>query len=175
MLQRLLQVVCQASPWPQLLFAAAVAAPRNRSAHSRWTVVAERPPLLQGVLAVLLLGLAPMTSAASSVVASSAASYDESDVVDPGFADYARLNFTLLPNSPIWKALPNWRAIPFNEMGLMVDGEYRTMVPTDAEVGRLALAPGTKGGPPLPKTKKMASSPPCRASRRTRRAMTRLE
>ena len=96
----------------------------------------------------------------NGTVASSAASYDESDVVDPGFADYARLNFTLLPNSPIWKALPNWRAIPFNEMGLMVDGEYRTMVPTDAEVGRLALAPGTKGGPPLPKTKKMASSTP---------------
>lgn len=70
--------------------------------------------------------------------------------VNPGFADYAGLNFTLLPNSPIWKALPKWQAIPFDAIGLVVDGPYRPMVPTDGEVGRLELAPGTPKGPPLP-------------------------
>lgn len=77
------------------------------------------------------------------------AAADSAAVIDPGFADYARLNFTLLPDSPIFKALPNWQVIPFGEIGLMIDGAYRPKVPTDAEVGRLELAPGTPHGPPL--------------------------
>jgi hypothetical protein len=83
-----------------------------------------------------------------TVPASSRAS--TSGVTDPGFTDYSTLNFTLLPDSPIWKALPEWKAIPFNEIGLMIDGTHRVRVPTDTEVGRLELAPGTANGPPLP-------------------------
>ena len=67
--------------------------------------------------------------------------------VDPGFADYRRLNLTLLPSSPIFKHLPGFKQIPFNDIGLEID-QWRTRVPTDAETGRLVLAPGTPGGPP---------------------------
>ena len=67
--------------------------------------------------------------------------------VDPGFADYRRLNLTLLPSSPIFKALPGFKPIPFGEIGLEVD-QWRSRLPTDDETGRLELAPGTPGGPP---------------------------
>ena len=66
---------------------------------------------------------------------------------DPGFADYRRLNLTLLPSSPIFKRLPGFKQIPFNDIGLAIDC-WRPRIPTDAETGRLALAPGTPGGPP---------------------------
>jgi hypothetical protein len=67
--------------------------------------------------------------------------------IDPGFANYARLNFTLLPSSPIFKELPEFRDIPFGQIGLETD-EWRVRVPSDKETGRLDLAPGTPGGPP---------------------------
>ena len=67
--------------------------------------------------------------------------------VDPGFADYNNLNLTLLPSSPIFKALPGFVPIPFGRIGLVID-PWRTRLPSDAETGRLALAPGRPGGPP---------------------------
>ena len=67
--------------------------------------------------------------------------------VNPGFADYRRLNLTLLPSSPIFRALPDFKPIPFDDIGLVTD-QWRTRVPTDAETGRLVLAPGQPGGPP---------------------------
>ena len=67
--------------------------------------------------------------------------------IDPGFANYSALNFALKENSPILEMLPNWQTIPFNEIGLQID-HYRTRIPSDAEVGRLDLAPGTPKGPP---------------------------
>ena len=67
--------------------------------------------------------------------------------MNPGFADYRRLNLTLLPSSPIFRALPDFKPIPFDDIGLVTD-QWRTRVPTDAETGRLVLAPGQPGGPP---------------------------
>jgi hypothetical protein len=61
--------------------------------------------------------------------------------VDPGFANYSRLNFTLLPDSPIYAALPNFQPIPFDSIGLVVD-EYRRELPTDEDTGRLQFALG---------------------------------
>lgn len=69
--------------------------------------------------------------------------------VDPGFADYRRLNLTLLPSSPVFRALSVFKPIPFGDIGLEAD-QWRATVPTDAETGRLELAPGTPGGPPCP-------------------------
>lgn len=67
--------------------------------------------------------------------------------INPGFANYASLNFTLLPSSPIFKALPEFRDIPFGQIGLEID-QWRMRLPSDSETGRLDLAPGTPGGPP---------------------------
>jgi hypothetical protein len=64
--------------------------------------------------------------------------------VDAGFVDYAHLNFTLRPDSPIYRALPDFKPIPFNEIGLHTD-DHRRSLPTDAETGRLALAPAAAG------------------------------
>jgi hypothetical protein len=69
--------------------------------------------------------------------------------VDPGFGDYKSLNFTLEPTSPIFKVLPTFKPIPFHQIGLVID-KWRTRIPTSAEIGRLVLAPGRPGGPPLP-------------------------
>ena len=38
---------------------------------------------------------------------------------DPGFADAANLNFTLKENSSIFKKLPEFKSIPFSEIGLI--------------------------------------------------------
>lgn len=48
--------------------------------------------------------------------------------VDPGFANYSGLNFTLLPSSPIFAALPAFVPPPFGEMGLEVDA-WRREIP----------------------------------------------
>jgi hypothetical protein len=67
--------------------------------------------------------------------------------VDPGFADYENLNFTLLPTSPIFTMLPGFEPIRFDSIGLEID-RWRAQIPSDAETGRLMLAPGRPGGPP---------------------------
>lgn len=67
--------------------------------------------------------------------------------VDPGFASYTELNFTLLPSSPVLKALPIFHDIAFGQIGLETD-QWRMRLPSDTETGRLDLAPGRPGGPP---------------------------
>ncbi len=44
---------------------------------------------------------------------------------DPGFVDYAKGDFTLESDSPVFKELKGFQAIPFSEIGLFKD-EYRT-------------------------------------------------
>ena len=48
---------------------------------------------------------------------------------DPGFADPSRLNFSLKPDSPVFKALPGFRPIPFEKIGLFTD-EFRASLPS---------------------------------------------
>lgn len=47
---------------------------------------------------------------------------------DPGFADAARLDFTLAARSEAFARIPGFEPIPFREMGLRVD-EYRPSLP----------------------------------------------
>jgi hypothetical protein len=62
--------------------------------------------------------------------------------VDPGFADYARLNSTLRPDSPIYSTLPlpHFKPIPFGKIGMYLD-RYRRVLPTNEQTRRLELAP----------------------------------
>lgn len=50
---------------------------------------------------------------------------------DPGFADPARLDFTLKPASEVSKALPGFKPIPFARIGLFTD-VYRPRLPAAA-------------------------------------------
>jgi hypothetical protein len=54
---------------------------------------------------------------------------------DPGFVDIRSLQFNLKPDNAIVKALPDFKEIPFREIGLRLD-EYRHTLPTDEETGR---------------------------------------
>ncbi len=56
---------------------------------------------------------------------------------DPGFVDMARLNFALKPGSQVLKDLPSFKPIPVEKIGLFKD-EYRTSLPTDAEIDRFS-------------------------------------
>ncbi|MCY3022206.1 MAG: hypothetical protein NTW87_24610 [Planctomycetota bacterium] len=47
---------------------------------------------------------------------------------DAGFADASRLDFTLKNDSPVFKKLPGFKAIPFEKIGLYRD-DYRAEVP----------------------------------------------
>jgi hypothetical protein len=80
--------------------------------------------------------------------------------VDPGFADYDNLNLALLPTSPIFEALPDFAPIPFDRIGLEID-QWRAHIPTDAETGRLVLAPGRPGGPPRAVRRRLKSDDDC--------------
>ncbi|MCD8166166.1 MAG: right-handed parallel beta-helix repeat-containing protein [Bacteroides sp.] len=59
---------------------------------------------------------------------------------DPGFADMEGLNMELKKSSVIYKKLPGFKPIPFKKIGLFRD-EYRKRLPTEAEIGRFAIAP----------------------------------
>ena len=37
---------------------------------------------------------------------------------NPGFVDIEKLNFELLPSSEVFKLLPEFKKIPFNEVGI---------------------------------------------------------
>ncbi len=54
---------------------------------------------------------------------------------DPGFVDAAKENFNLRPDSSVFKKIPGFQPIPFDQIGLQRD-EYRRRLPTDAEIGR---------------------------------------
>lgn len=47
---------------------------------------------------------------------------------DPGFADLARLDFSLSPGSEAFRRIPGFEPVPFAKMGLRID-EYRTRLP----------------------------------------------
>jgi hypothetical protein len=55
---------------------------------------------------------------------------------DPGFVDMAHGDYRLRPDSRIFRDLPGFQPIPFDQIGLKVD-EYRQKLPTDAEAGRV--------------------------------------
>lgn len=54
---------------------------------------------------------------------------------DPGFVDFARHDFRLKPDSPIFTDLPDFKPIPVEKIGLFTD-EYRQKLPTDEEIDR---------------------------------------
>ncbi len=47
---------------------------------------------------------------------------------NPGFVNRAAMNFQLRPNSPVYKKIPSFQNIPFDQIGLKKD-EYRIAVP----------------------------------------------
>jgi len=57
---------------------------------------------------------------------------------DPGFVDAAKENFNLRPDSDVFKKIPGFQPIPFDQIGLKTD-EYRHRLPTDADIGRPAM------------------------------------
>ena len=46
---------------------------------------------------------------------------------DPGFVDYQNQNFNLKPDSEVFKKIPNFKALPFDKMGLYID-EFRKSI-----------------------------------------------
>lgn len=64
--------------------------------------------------------------------------------VDPGFSNYSKLNFTLRKDSIIFKSLPSFKPIPFDDIGLFVD-TWRRILPTDADTDRLVFSPYKTG------------------------------
>jgi hypothetical protein len=71
---------------------------------------------------------------------------------DPGFVDAAMLNFALKPDAAVFKQLPGFKPIPFDQIGPKLD-EYRqtmpllvpTISPTPrAFVGEMAITIGTR-------------------------------
>lgn len=62
---------------------------------------------------------------------------------DPGFVNMARYDFRLRPGNQIEKDLPGFQPIPFEKIGLYVDG-YRKKLPTDAESNRWEDLPSLK-------------------------------
>ncbi|MGE5532008.1 MAG: right-handed parallel beta-helix repeat-containing protein, partial [Bacteroidota bacterium] len=52
---------------------------------------------------------------------------------DPGFADAARLDFSLKANAPVYKQLPGFTPIPFEKMGVYLD-DYRKALPVKTPV-----------------------------------------
>jgi hypothetical protein len=71
---------------------------------------------------------------------------------DPGFVDAATLNFALKPDAPVFKQLPNFKPIPFAQIGPLLDENRATMpllVPTisptpQAFVGAMTVTIGTR-------------------------------
>ncbi|MDX2082213.1 MAG: right-handed parallel beta-helix repeat-containing protein [Terrimicrobiaceae bacterium] len=51
---------------------------------------------------------------------------------DPGFVDAAAGNFGLRPQSEVFSRIPGFQPIPFEQIGLYIDG-YRTVLPTEEE------------------------------------------
>lgn len=56
---------------------------------------------------------------------------------DPQFVDEANLNLKFRASSPIYPLLPQWKPIPFSEIGLKID-QYRKALPSAEETGRNA-------------------------------------
>jgi hypothetical protein len=54
---------------------------------------------------------------------------------DPGFVNAAKGNYALKPDSAVFKQIPGFAPIPFDQIGLQVD-QYRTKLPTPEEAGR---------------------------------------
>lgn len=54
---------------------------------------------------------------------------------DPGFVNPSAFDFRLVSGSAVYRHLPEFRAIPVEQIGLFVD-EYRKTLPTPAEMGR---------------------------------------
>lgn len=52
---------------------------------------------------------------------------------DPGFADPARLDFSLKPDAALYKQLPSFKPIPFKQIGVYLD-EYRKVLPVRTPV-----------------------------------------
>jgi hypothetical protein len=50
---------------------------------------------------------------------------------DPGFVDLARLDLRLRPDAPVFTKIPGFQAIPFDQMGLIVDA-HRSALPPSA-------------------------------------------
>ena len=57
---------------------------------------------------------------------------------DPGFVDTAGMNFQLRDDSPVYKLVPGFKKIPFDEIGLVRD-EYRPVLPARAPEPRSPL------------------------------------
>lgn len=60
---------------------------------------------------------------AGSTVAGNADLADE----DPGFVDEKKGDLRLRPESPVWKAVPDFQPLPFERMGLYVDAFRKTL------------------------------------------------
>ena len=54
---------------------------------------------------------------------------------DPGFVDAAKGNFALKPDSEVFKKIPGFKPIPFDQIGLRLDN-YRRSLPADNETRR---------------------------------------
>lgn len=54
---------------------------------------------------------------------------------DPGFVDFANHDFRLKPDAQVFKDLPGFQPIRFQEIGLFTD-DFRKRLPTDEEAGR---------------------------------------
>lgn len=55
---------------------------------------------------------------------------------DPGFIDMAKRNYGLRKDSRVFREIPGFSPIPFDQIGLRID-RYRKKLPTDEEAGRL--------------------------------------
>lgn len=63
---------------------------------------------------------------------------------NPGFVDIKNHNFNLKTDAQVFKDLPEFKAIPFQKIGLYID-EYRRKLPTDAEIKRF-ISSSVKSG-----------------------------
>jgi hypothetical protein len=55
---------------------------------------------------------------------------------DPGFVDPAQRDYSLRPESPVYRIIPDFPRIPFHRIGLQPDA-HRPVLPDDAAAGRL--------------------------------------
>jgi len=55
---------------------------------------------------------------------------------DPGFEDASGFNYKLSGSSAVFRDLPGFQGIPFDQIGLFVD-EYRKTLPAEREMGRV--------------------------------------
>lgn len=73
----------------------------------------------------------------SNIASGSNVSY----ATDPGFVNMAQGDYRLRPDAQVYRDLPGFQPIPFDQIGLYAD-EYRHRLPTDAEAGRVGRSGG---------------------------------